>query len=101
MPSKKVIKTWKNRCINPFQEERHKANNYELRGVSYDLRLKFPTLPEGSQICSSCWSQFIDTAGISSYLNSDNIAELSGRDQLHTEDYKMIINDDENLLHDN
>ena len=50
MPSEKLIKIWKNKCIDPFQKERNKATNLKFHGVLHDLRLKFSILPEGSQI---------------------------------------------------
>ena len=40
-------------------------------------------------------------SGISSSSNSSNIAEASGRDQLDTEDYGIIPDDDEDQLYDN
>ena len=43
----------------------------------------------------------MDTMGISSYLNSGNVAEPSGRYQLDTEDHGMIFDDDEDQLYDN
>ena len=94
-----MIQIRKDRCINSFHKERYKSTNGKLRGVSQDLRLKFLTLPEGSQICSPCRSQLINTTGISS-LNSGNITESSSRDKVESEDHKFISDDDENQLYD-
>ena len=61
------------------------------------MHLKLPTLTEGSQICSSSRSQLIDKPEISSSSNSGNIAQVSGRDQLDTEDHEIISADEDQI----
>ena len=78
MSSKKDREIWKDKCINPFQEKKHKETT--LRSVSDNLRVKFPNLLEDSQICSTCRFELTNLKG-RSFLNCDNTARIPNQVQ--------------------
>ena len=89
MSSKKYREIWKDKCINPFQKNKHKGTT--LRRVSDNLRVKFPNLREDSQICNTCRFELTKIEG-RSFLNCDNTTRIANQVQSHID---TVVDDDD------
>lgn len=68
----KVI--WNDRCCNPFKIKGHKVRN--VRRITANLLVKFPTLFEGSMLCNLCRKKASKLNEMPDSLNNENVIDV-------------------------